>query len=68
MFNIKYIRIIINVLLLMILCAGLQASDGSSELTGSWWSILPPLLAISLALLIRKLLVVKLGVKPTLGK
>ena len=57
MFNIKIIRIIFNVLLLTFLTSTTAIADGEAPaLYGSWWAILPPLVAIGLALAIKRVI------------
>lgn len=54
MFNNKYIRILFSVLLLLCFSTQALAQDAQSPYFGSWLSILPPLAAITLALLFKR--------------
>ena len=56
MFNNKYIRILINVFYLIIFSTPTLASETSPDIAGSWLAVLPPLLAITFALVTRRVL------------
>lgn len=56
MFHNNYIRIIIYVLLLVFLMTPAQAAEGQVAYFGTWLAILPPLLAITLALIFKRVI------------
>ncbi|NND45095.1 MAG: Na+/H+ antiporter NhaC family protein, partial [Xanthomonadales bacterium] len=55
MLNNNKLKNIYNILLLLLLSPTVAAQEAPA-LAGSWWSILPPLVAIAVALLIRKVI------------